>query len=541
MSEKKRMVEKYIVTPESYHKREGFNEAEEVISVEEGKQKKEYKAKAVYTFPISKPDVENLNERIYSSKLWENVMKKMKSQSTPGLMDHPKDEGSTKDIFCVWRNLRFSEDKKTVVADAYLFGNWGQQVKEYLEAGGLVGLSTSGFGEMEEDSKKVKEDTYDLERVADFVFNPSYEVFGKDEDRVDDEKPVEEKIEESIEEKNEPEVIPEEVIPEVPIEEGKEEIQEDNHELEINKEKKPMSGLEKAGEKSFRLNINSLFKEAKTVEKLGERINAYQELLSYFDEGVAEDLRDQIQTALDTDLQLKEEMAVKGEQADALVEEKASELQTQIEALEKEKETLTKEKEELEINFNNATELLDSMKVYANKLKELYETSKAEKNGMITATEYKEALAFIEELEEEKKKAEQEVVKLRKSLSEDEDEDTEEDEDEDEDEEDDVAEKKKKKKKEDKDIREEYASVSEEIISYYEDLEYHEPLVIKIKDDILRCKTLIEAQRTYLRLKSLLKENPEYSRKVVADNKDLYEKREAVRRAGSLKIPKGWM
>lgn len=541
MSEKKRLVEKYIVTPENYHKREGFTESEEVISIEEGKQKKEYKAKAIYTFPISKPDVENLNERIYSSKLWENVMKKMKNQSTPGLMDHPKDEGSTKDMFCVWRNLRFSEDKKTMLADAYLFGTWGQQVKEYLEAGGLVGLSTSGFGEMEEDSKKVKEDTYDLERVADFVFNPSYEVFGKAEDRVDADEPVEEKIEES----EQPEVLPEETLPEeVPAEEPTEEIEEETLDTEIDKEKKPMNGVEKASEKSFRLNINSLFKEARTVEKLGERITAYQELLSYFDEGVAEDLRDEIQTALDADLQLKEEMAVKGEQADALVEEKATELQNQIEALEKEKEALLKEKEELELNFNNATELLDSMKVYANKLKELYETSKAEKNGMITASEYKEALAYIEELEEAKKEAERKVVQLRKE----EGEEPEEDETEDDDEED-VAEKKKKKKKEyddeddvaEKKKKKEYANVDADILSYYEDLEYHEPLVIKIKDDILRCKTLIEAQRTYLRLKSLLKENPEYDRKVVADNRSLYEKQKEVRKVAKLKIPKGWV
>ena len=55
-------------------------------------------------------------------------------------MDHPANEGSTKDIWCVWRNLRFNEAKDTIIADSYLVGKWGEQIKEILEAGGRVGL-----------------------------------------------------------------------------------------------------------------------------------------------------------------------------------------------------------------------------------------------------------------------------------------------------------------------------------------------------------------------------------------------------------------
>ena len=54
-----------------------------------------------------------------------------------------------------------------------------------LEAGGKIGLSTSGFGEFKEDNQTIDPDTYELERVADFVFNPSFQVYGENSDRLD--------------------------------------------------------------------------------------------------------------------------------------------------------------------------------------------------------------------------------------------------------------------------------------------------------------------------------------------------------------------
>jgi hypothetical protein len=190
--EKIKLVESFIVTDKEYSKVEDntLTESEKLLSIEEAGNKKSYKAEAIYTFPISKPGQKNLNERIYPVKLWEKVIKEQQGFGNYGLMDHPEKEGSTKDAFCVWRNVRFSENKKLVLADAYLFGPWGRQVKEALEAGGKVGLSTSGFGEFEKDEMTVRADTYELERVADHVLNPSYAVFGEQDHVIPTEKEI---------------------------------------------------------------------------------------------------------------------------------------------------------------------------------------------------------------------------------------------------------------------------------------------------------------------------------------------------------------
>ena len=42
---------------------------------------------------------------------------------------------------------------------------------------------------------------------------------------------------------------------------------------------------------------------------------------------------------------------------------------------------------------------------------------------------------------------------------------------------------------------------------YYRDLECRNPKVALIKTDIMKCRTLLEAQMTYLRLKGLVEES----------------------------------
>ena len=106
---------------------------------------KKYKCIAAYTFPISRPDNENLNGRIYSSALWENVINKKMGNGNFGLCDHPEGDGSVKDAFTVWHNIRFSESRQLIVADAYLFGEWGRHCKEAIDAGGKIGLSSVGY------------------------------------------------------------------------------------------------------------------------------------------------------------------------------------------------------------------------------------------------------------------------------------------------------------------------------------------------------------------------------------------------------------
>ena len=131
---------------------------------------------ASYTFPISKPDKVNLNGRIYTTQLWEKVINEKQPVNCFGLCDHPKDTGSVKDIFCIWKNIRFNTSKSLVLSDCYLFGRLGQHCNEAILAGAEIGLSTVGNGSFDHDGKTVID--YELLRAADWVLEPSGQVFG---------------------------------------------------------------------------------------------------------------------------------------------------------------------------------------------------------------------------------------------------------------------------------------------------------------------------------------------------------------------------
>jgi len=471
---KSRLVENILVAPTHYRKADSLNESEQKITIEEGGKEKSYKALAVYTFPISRPGEKNLNERVYPKKLWENVISKKMGEGASGLMDHPEREGSTKDEWCIWRNIRFSEDKKLILADAYLFGPWGEQVKAKLEAGGKVGLSTSGFGEFEKDGFTVKAESYDLERPADHVLNPSYSVFGEEDDKVADAPKKEEKVEEKVEDKVE--------------------IPEDDNKGEEKMSENKMASFE---EKSFKLNIASRMKEIAVLEKASEKVESYSELLSYFEEGIAVDLKTEVETALmEAEAQVKE-LAEKGQSFDATIAEKTAELTAQVDTLTQENAELKDELEKISEAYEKGLALLDNTKAMTNKLKEMHEVALAEKNGMVTATEYKESLSMIEALEEEKEELVLKMNTLRDRLKRTREK---------------VAESAKAPVKETEEIEEDetpevdplFEGVKPEIVNYYQDLEYSNPAVEAIKEDILGSKTLMEAQRTYLRLKGVL-------------------------------------
>lgn len=576
---KKRLVETVIVGPSEYKKSAFLNEADQTFFVERtGEAKKEFKAKAVFTFPISRPDKENLNGRIYNEALWKKTQKKLKDSSTFGLMDHPANEGSTKDIWCVWRNLRFNEAKDTIIADSYLVGKWGEQIKEILEAGGRVGLSTSGFGEFLEDQKTIDPNSYELERVADFVFNPSYDVFGTQADKISQdeatikekemkiEKIAEEVVEDTLElvetetpEKKDDDQLkePEKKTPEDKADDKKDDKkdkdsdekeekkkkesevetepkadpEEDDEKEEKKKkeseekksddddkedDKKAKADKEKEDEgkkkedflaKSFKLNMISSFKQAKKLGSAEERITSFADLLSYFAEGDNDSLRTEIQEELD-----KESEALQSSQGN------------ELEKVREDLEALKSEKVELDEKLENSLELLDSLKVYATKLKEMYDLVVAEMNGMVSASDYREAQVYLEGVENEKTQLEMEVIKLKSTLSE------------------------KKAPNPTSRVEEEITvdtakaaqileSANPEVLSYYNKAESSNPAIVIIKEDILKCKTLMEAQRTAMRLKPLWDGNESsYDRKVV-QAKNTY----AESSKQTLPLKNGWM
>jgi len=149
------------------------------IHLIESREGEKYKCLAIVkSVPVSK-FTENLNNRVYSKKLWEKVQKNKVAEGTLCLADHPSDDtdGSVKDIVGVWRNFKVNEDHCN--ADLYLIGKHGKQFLEVLQAGGRCGLSSVGFGELLEDEKTVNPDTYELVRVSDWVLTPSQGVYAE--------------------------------------------------------------------------------------------------------------------------------------------------------------------------------------------------------------------------------------------------------------------------------------------------------------------------------------------------------------------------
>ena len=359
------LIENYRVRGE-HIKQHAMQESLQEFIIEGNK----FKCLAAFRFPISRPDEKNLNDRYYNTPLWENVIKMKMGEGSYGLMDHPEGDGSTKDRFCVWHNVHISEDKKLTLADCYLFGRWGQDVLDGLEAGGEVGLSTVGFGEFKEDGCTIDEATYELDRVADFVLHPSYEVYGSLSDNIADASVKENTSNESVKD------------------------------LKENKEKKdvkPMKQRQTLEERDFRRKITDAVNGIDLLPDLAEKLFQYEEIISYF-EGVdyAEDLKEEIHAKYVELIEYKEDLVLKGFSHDALVE-KHEILQTQHIALTEDfnglRETIKGKDKESVVTQS----LADDLKLYCSKLKDVVITEKAKQNGMYSGDEYHELFVFSQE------------------------------------------------------------------------------------------------------------------------------------------------
>lgn len=395
------LVETFSVEQGGYKPVQNLSESAYTIRVREGKDDKVYKAKAVYTFPISRPGVKNLNGRIYPVALWENVIRKHEGEGSFGLMNHPEDDGSVKDIWCVWKNLRLSEDKSLLLCDAYLVGRNGQDVKEMLEAGGKIGLSTSGFGEFTADNVTLDADSYELERVADFVFNPSAQVYGEQSGLISENPKIEQ--EESVE-------VHEDV---------------DDGEKKVMAEKTNNGGVSPTlMQKSVRLNLQSMWGEAKAEKDLVARMAKEENLLSEANEDFTKDIHDEISEALEKDRKAYADYAKKGMMSEASEPELAKKLSVLEEENKALHDSITKQSANFDLvteKLNRAETLCDSLKLYSSKMKSSYKDIVAEKNAMIDPARYKEAVVYgdqcdkqIDELKNRIASLEEDVDNLKK-------------------------------------------------------------------------------------------------------------------------------
>jgi chromosome segregation ATPase len=249
-----------------------------------------------------------------------------------GLVNHPEDDGDPKNIWCVWKNLRYNEDKTLGIADCYIIDNeWGKTAFGVLENDGPVGLSSSGLGDFEPDGITVDPNTYELERPADWVLNPSYSVFGTIDDK-------------------------------------KESVASPKDDTRIVEEGKQMKTFTLREKRELEASLKKIYEDIKVIPNLKERLSRAKEALTFYEGedtgGVEsykkefEDLVTEAEKEFESKLKSAEEadeIKKEAEETHQLAKEKAKE----AEDLKKENEELKKENEKLKDQIKEIHTLKD--------------------------------------------------------------------------------------------------------------------------------------------------------------------------------------
>lgn len=138
----------------------------------------------LWQFPISKINTKekpNLNGRVYNEQLWRNVIDKQVDvwKGGTGLANHPADDedGDFMNQSIVWLD-GFIGDDGFVYGIGTFVGDGGALARQIIGVGGRIGFSSSGYGDFLNDGITVDPDSYEIDRLADLVLNPSQGVFG---------------------------------------------------------------------------------------------------------------------------------------------------------------------------------------------------------------------------------------------------------------------------------------------------------------------------------------------------------------------------
>lgn len=443
------------------------------MNLSEASQKVEgtdYKALAVYRFRFTRPDEENVNGRIYSTALWTRIIKDFVSgRTTHGLMDHPaQGAGSPKDIWCVWRNMNFSDNGKTVSADCYILDNeWGRTALGVLEAGGEIGLSTSGYGEFLRDGKTVDPETYDLERVADFVEDPSYRIFGQMEDRV----------------------MP--ATPSTSIQEGA-----TSHGGTPVKEHTMKMSLRE--QNSFRITMKQIYEEVRSLKDPRERKVRAQEAINFYEDDEFVPYKDdftQVVTGADTEV---DSLIADAEKLTS-VQQTAAEVSTALETAKTDIENLQAQVAELTEKYECATAMLDEAVLLHKENATLIESITSEKNGKVSVEAYQKMKRYAED-------ASKLYVSLKKNHE--------------------------KLREANENLSSRLRSLTEEEINRKKALQSQQEATKKLADDKAIRERVLNARSASLKEKTLLENaNPEvlrYYESLVAEDPEFASLREAI-------------
>ena len=292
----------------------------------------------LYKFPVARindADHPNLNGRVYTRELWDNVINKQQDnwKGLCGLSDHPEgdDPGQFKQSSIVWLDMMIDDLNKIVWAIGSFVGQYGHLAQEIIEAGGRIGFSSSGFGELMMDGKTVNPDTYQIERVADIVLNPSQGVYG---DVTDEQHPnieytsqkavVTEAIKEIPNNKLSENIATETSAPKAkePLsailkEKGNTntetnsvvpETNGENKEMAENVENKKALVLSEAEEKKLKKYIKQFLTESNDIHNPIDRLKELDEIMEMVESGEIHDLKEDVEKELIAERARLEEM-----------------------------------------------------------------------------------------------------------------------------------------------------------------------------------------------------------------------------------------
>ncbi len=256
----------------------------------------------LWKFPIARiNDAAHLNQnhRAYTLPLWENVMNKQKDlwQGFCGLADHPGDEEdpSIKNSSIVWLDMAIDPVSKLVYGIGSFVGPLGHTFEEIIDVGGKIGFSSSGFGDLMPDGFTVDPDTYEIERLADIVINPSQSVWGdaSDAENSTEDSTIEYTRKTAVKEAKS-KILGSVNMNAVDATKLNENVV-DPAPTQLNESTEKKSIMSRVEEKAWRQYVTNFMENAENIENPTKRLSEMVDILSLFEEGIAPDLREQFE------------------------------------------------------------------------------------------------------------------------------------------------------------------------------------------------------------------------------------------------------
>jgi hypothetical protein len=359
--------------------------------------------------PISFYNKLNGNNRNYNRKLWENVINNQRDiyAGSSMLLDHPQgdSDGSPRDICGVWLDAKLDPSDRNGVGLVYGLlvpcGRNGEDLKDCLKKGLRIGTSSSGFGQLMSDGVTVDPDSYQIERLADWVLNPSQQTFFSYDEGCNS---IEDR---SIREANE------------------EKTYNTMNENTIKEKTMKDPKIARLEEKKFRRDMESFLESANNIRDPQERLEEFKEIKSYLEDGACPDLREKIEKKI-----AEEEKAIKNALQDSItfkekfgissaedLAEKLTRLTEDTKVIESESQQWKSISEKLQEKYSETKKALEEQKKAldarpTNEFVEALKDSNAKLNEKLT-TQNKKAYEVVSKLTEACKDLQKENTSLK--------------------------------------------------------------------------------------------------------------------------------